>query len=246
MWTAAAPFDSLRIDDLGDIATNPFDLLDSIERVYQGLRLIAEAEVRPVILGGDHTLSLGVLRALAETQGPIGVLHVDAHTDINDRQFGVSITHGTWFRRACEEGLIDRSRSAQIGVRATGYSATDFDWSRSEGIQVIQAERCWHQSLTPLMGEIRERMKGGPVYLSFDIDAIDPAYAPATGTPEPGGLTSIQAIEIVRGLYGLDLIGADIVEVCPPYDHGGITALLAANLAFEVLCVLPGVEHTKS
>ncbi len=170
-------------------------------------------------------------------------MHIDAHADVNDHMFGEKIAHGTTFRRAVEEGLIDPDRVVQIGLRAQGYTADDFNWSRNQGFRVVQAEECWHKSLAPLMAEVREKVGGGPVYLSFDIDGIDPAWAPGTGTPEIGGLTTIQAIEIVRGCQGLDLVGCDLVEVSPAYDTTGNTSLLAANLLYEMLCVLPGVVH---
>jgi len=175
--------------------------------------------------------------------GRLGVVHVDAHADVNDVMFGEKIAHGTPFRRIVEEGLVDGGRVAQIGLRGTGYTAEDFDWPRDQGFRVIPAEECWHRSLAPLMKEIRERLGSGPVYLSFDIDGVDPAFAPGTGTPEIGGLTIAQALEIVRGCAGLDLIGADLVEVAPVYDASGNTSLAAASLLYEMLCVLPGVEH---
>jgi guanidinobutyrase len=169
------------------------------------------------------------------------MVHIDAHADINDTMFGESIAHGTPFRRAIEEGLLDGNRVVQIGLRATGYGADDFDWSREQGMRVVQAEECWNKSLLPLMEEVREQLGDGPVYLSFDIDGLDPAFAPGTGTPEIGGLTGPQGIEIIRGCSGLDIVGADLVEVAPAYDPFGTTSLLAANLLFEMLCVLPGV-----
>jgi guanidinobutyrase len=157
--------------------------------------------------------------------------------------FGEPIAHGTPFRRLVEEGLIDGKRTVQIGLRGSGYHADDFDWPRSQGFRVVQAEECWHRSLTPLMDEVRQKVGAGPVYLSFDIDGLDPAFAPGTGTPEVGGLTSAQGLEIIRGCRGLDLVGGDLVEVAPPYDASGNTALTGANMLFEMLCVLPGVSY---
>ena len=183
-----------------------------------------------------------ILRAIAKKYGPVGLVHVDAHADINETMFGEPIAHGTPFRRAVEDGLLDASRCVQIGLRGSGYAADDFDWPRHQGFRVVQAEECWHKSLDPLMKEVREQLRDRPVYLSFDIDSLDPAFAPGTGTPEIGGLTSVQALEIIRGCHGLDLVGCDLVEVSPPYDPSGNTALTAANLLFEMLCVLPGVE----
>ena len=200
-------------------------------------------DVRSLTLGGDHTVSLPILRAMAKKHGPLALLHIDAHADINPHMFGEEIAHGTPFRRAFEEGLLDADHVFQIGLRGTGYTAEDFDWARERGFQVVQAEQLWHQSAAPLMAQIRQQIGSRPVYLSFDIDSLDPAYAPGTGTPEIGGLTSIQALEIIRGCRGLSLVGTDLVEVSPPYDPHGNTALLAANLLFEMLCVLPGVTY---
>jgi guanidinobutyrase len=171
------------------------------------------------------------------------MVHVDAHADINDTMFGEKIAHGTPFRRAVEEGLLDGKRVVQIGLRGTGYEAEDFDWPRAQGFRVVQAEECWYKSLAPLMAEVRDKVKGGPVYLSFDIDGLDPSCAPGTGTPEIGGLTTIQGMEVIRGCHGLQLVGCDLVEVAPPYDASGNTSLIAANLLFEMLCVLPGVKY---
>ncbi len=243
MATRAAPFDSLRVADIGDVATNPYNLHDSIARIEAAYRDIIATGCRPVGLGGDHTVTLPILRAMHARYGRVGLIHVDAHADVNDTMFGEKIAHGTPFRRAVEEGLLDCGRVVQIGLRGTGYAAEDFDWCRQQGFQVVTAEACWHRSLAPLMEEVGARLRGGPVYITFDIDGIDPAYAPGTGTPEIGGLTVPQALEIVRGARGLDIVGADLVEVSPPYDPFGTTALLGANLAFELLCVVPGVEY---
>lgn len=238
--TRAAPFQRLRVDDIGDIATNPYRLEDSLERIRLGIADILKWPCRPLVLGGDHLLTLPVLQAMKQRWGRLGLLHVDAHADINDRMFGEPLAHGTPFRRALEQGLIDPARVVQLGIRGTGYASEDLDWPREQGFLVIPAEKCWHRSLTPLMNEVRERLQGGPVYLSFDIDALDPSLAPGCGTPELGGLSGAQALEVIRGCQGLDLVGADLVEVSPPYDSSGNTALMAANLLFEMLCVMPG------
>nr|WP_187697306.1 agmatinase [Pseudomonas oryzihabitans] len=243
MATGAAPFDSLSVADLGDVAINTFNLLDTVRLIEAHYDQVLEHDVIPLTLGGDHTLTLPILRALKKKYGKIGLVHVDAHADVNEHMFGEKIAHGTTFRRAVEEGLLDCDRVVQIGLRAQGYAADDFDWCREQGFRVVQAEECWHRSLTPLMAEVRERVGGGPVYLSYDIDSIDPAWAPGTGTPEIGGLTTIQALEIIRGCRGLELVGCDLVEVSPPYDTTGNTALLGANLLYEMLCVLPGVAY---
>jgi guanidinobutyrase len=246
MATRAAPFDSLQVADVGDVALNTFNLQKSvgiIEASYDGL--FAQGCI-PLSMGGDHTITYPILRAAHKVHGPVGVVHVDAHADVNGAQFGEAVTHGTWMRRAAEEGLVDGKRVVQIGLRATGYTAEDFDWPRSCGFRVVQAEQCWHRSLDPLMQEVRQQMGDGPVYISFDIDGLDPSVAPGTGTPEPGGLTSIQGLEVIRGCRGLSLVGCDLVEVSPPYDATGNTALLAANLLFEMLCVCPGVVYREA
>ncbi|CAF1032591.1 unnamed protein product [Didymodactylos carnosus] len=245
MATRAAPFDSFQVADAGDVPINTFNLQKSVDIVtnYYDERIFKHGII-PLTLGGDHTLVLPILRAVRKHYGPIGLIHVDAHSDINDTMFGEKLAHGTPFRRAVEEGLLDCERVVQIGLRGTGYAADDFDWARKQGFRVVQAEECWHRSLTtPLMTEVRDQMKDGPVYLSFDIDSLDPSYAQGTGTPEIGGLTTIQALEIIRGLKGLKVIGCDLVEVSPMYDTSGNTALLAANLLFEMLCILPGVKY---
>jgi guanidinobutyrase len=243
MATRAAPFDSLSIADIGDVAINTFDLQKSIGIIEDAYDEILSHGCKPLTLGGDHTIALPILRAMHRKHGPLGLVHVDAHADVNDSMFGEKIAHGTPFRRCVDEGLLDGKRVVQIGLRATGYAADDFDWPRRQGFRVVQAEECWHRSLTPLMVEVREQVGGGPVYISFDIDGLDPSYAGGTGTPEIAGLTTPQAIEIIRGCRGLDIIGGDLVEVSPPYDPSGNTALTAANLLFEMLCVFPGVQY---
>lgn len=244
MATGAAPFDSFQVADIGDVPLNAFDLQKSIEIIEHYYDNCLKNNVIPVSVGGDHTITLPILRALARKHGPLATVHVDAHADINDHQFGEAIAHGTIFRRAIEEGLIDASRMTQIGLRATGYSADDFDWSRRQGARVVTAEECWYKSLGPLMQEVRTVIGSDkPCYLSFDIDGLDPSVAPGTGTPEPAGLTASQGLEIIRGCFGLNLVGCDLVEVSPPYDMTGNTALLAANLLFEMLCSLPGCSR---
>jgi guanidinobutyrase len=241
MATGAAPFDDLVVDDIGDVPINTFHLGKSIEAIRDFYSTVLPETARPISLGGDHTITYPILQALAQRHGRLGVVHVDAHADVNNSMFGEPVTHGTWLRRAIEEELVDPTRVVQIGVRGTGYSAADFDWLSGLGGLVVPAEQCWHRSLEPLMDEARELLGTGPVYLTFDVDGLDPSVAPGTGTPEIAGLTSIQGVEVVRGCRGLDLVGADVVEVAPQYDASGNTALLAANLAYEQLCVMPGV-----
>lgn len=244
MATRAAPFDSFQVADTGDVALNTYNLEKSILLIEQHFDRVLSAGAKTVSLGGDHTITLPILRAQHKIHGPMGLIHVDAHADVNDDMFGEKVTHGTIFRRAIEEGLVDPERMIQIGLRATGYAAEDFDWASARGVQVVTAEECWYQSLAPLMQDYRARIGAdAPVYLSFDIDGLDPSVAPGTGTPEPAGLTGAQGLEVIRGAWGLNLIGSDLVEVSPPYDSSGNTALLAANLVFEMLCSLPGCQR---
>jgi len=205
---------------------------------------VLAAGCRPLTMGGDHTIALPILRALARVHGPLALVHVDAHADVNDEMFGERIAHGTPFRRAVEEGLLAGDKVWQIGLRGTGYAADDFDWPRRQGFTVIQAHEVWYQSLAPLMARVRERIgTSHPTYISFDIDGLDPSFAAGTGTPEIGGLTVPQGLEIIRGCGGLNVVGGDLVEVAPPYDPSGNTALLGANLLYEMLCVMPGVRR---
>lgn len=244
MATGAAPFDAMQVADIGDVAINTFNLAKTTDIITEAYAAILSHGAIPLTLGGDHTLTWPILRAMAARHGPVALIHVDAHADINDTMFGERIAHGTPFRRAVEDGLLDCNKVFQIGLRGTGYSPEDFNWSRRQGFRVVQAEECWMRSLKPLMAEVRATIGQTPVYLSFDIDSLDPAFAPGTGTQEIGGLTIWQALEIVRGCAGLNLVGCDLVEVSPPYDMAGTTALVAANLLYEMLCVLPrSVAH---
>ncbi|RVT84098.1 agmatinase [Rhodobacteraceae bacterium CCMM004] len=241
--TGAAPFDALQVADIGDVAINTFDLADTIRIITEAYGTILTHGAIPATLGGDHTLTLPILRAVAARHGPVALVHVDAHADVNDVMFGVREAHGTVFRRAHEEGLIVPDKVWQVGLRGTGYTAEDFDEPRDWGFHLVTAPEIWHQSLAPLAARIRADLAGHKVYVSYDIDSLDPAFAPGTGTPEIGGLTTPQAMELIRGLRGLDIVGVDMVEVSPPYDPSGNTALVAANLMFEMLCILPGVPY---
>ena len=241
MATGARPFDSVQVADIGDVAINTFDLKKSIGIIEAAYNEILSHGCKPLTLGGDHTLTLPILRAMCKVHGPVALIHVDAHADVNDEMFGEKIAHGTPFRRAVEEGLLACDKVFQIGLRGSGYSPDDFNWSRRQGFSVVQAEECWYQSMRPLMAQVRAVIGDHPVYLTYDIDSLDPAFAPGTGTVEVGGLSTWQALEIIRGCRGLNLIGGDLVEVSPPYDPSGNTALIAANFLYEMLCVLPGV-----
>jgi guanidinobutyrase len=243
MATGAAPFDSIQVADIGDVPLNTFDLKKSIDIITEFYNGILAHSCIPLSLGGDHTMTYPILRAIAKKHGPVALIHVDAHADINDEMFGEKIAHGTPFRRAYDDGLLQNDKVFQIGLRGTGYSPEDFNWARSKDWTVIQAEECWYKSLAPLMADIRAKIGNAPVYLTYDIDSLDPAFAPGTGTVEIGGLTTWQALEIIRGCAGLNLVGGDLVEVSPPFDTTGNTALIGANLLYEMLCVLPGVKR---
>ncbi|WP_108880125.1 agmatinase [Anderseniella sp. Alg231-50] len=243
MATGAAPFDSLQVADIGDVAVNTFDLKKSVKIIEKAYDRILAQDCVPLTLGGDHTLTLPILRAMHKKHGPVALLHIDAHADINEHMFGEKIAHGTPFRRAVEEGLLANDKVFQIGLRGTGYAPADFDWPREQGFTVVTAEECWYKSMAPLMEQVREKIGDQPCYFTYDIDSLDPAFAPGTGTVEMGGLTTWQALEIVRGARGLNLVGGDLVEVSPPYDASGNTALIGANILYEMLCVLPGVKY---
>ncbi|ANT59282.1 agmatinase [Salipiger sp. CCB-MM3] len=245
MATGAAPFEHLQVADIGDVPINLYDLKKSVEIIAEHYRGVLAHGVVPLTLGGDHTLTWPILRAIKERHGPVALIHVDAHSDTNEEMFGETAAHGCPFRRAWEEGCLQNDKVFQIGLRGTGYAADDFDWGRRQGWTCIQAEECWHKSLSPLMAEIRAKIGDAPVYLSYDIDSLDPAFAPGTGTVEVGGLTTMQGLEIIRGCAGLNLVGCDLVEVSPPYDPSGNTAVIAANFLYEMLCALPGVPQGR-
>jgi len=230
------PFDKLRVIDYGDIEVFPGYIEQSIEQVQSALAPIVDADVFPVVLGGDHSTTLPVLRAVAAKHGTLSLVHFDAHPDFWPGEPGRPYHHGTVFRRAVEENLIDPAASVQIGIRGS-VSAGIIPAAREAGFHVITGEEFWRQGLRPTL-EAVQRIASLPVYVSLDIDSVDPAFAPGTGTPEVAGLTSREIIELVRGLRGLPLVAFDVVEVAPAYDSSEITALLAANLVYEFLLVL--------
>ncbi len=241
--TGAAPFDALHCADLGDVPINTFSLSDSIRLITKTYDAHLKHDFTPMGLGGDHTMTLPILRSIAKKHGPVALVHVDAHADVNDEMFGERETHGTVFRRAYEEGLIVADKVHQIGLRGTGYTADDFTEAAGWGFNQYLAPSLWHKSLSPLAKDIREQIGETPTYITYDIDSLDPSFAPGTGTPEIGGLTTMQAMELIRGLRGLNIVGCDLVEVSPPYDPSGNTALTGANLMFELLSILPGVPY---
>lgn len=241
--TGAAPFDSMQVADIGDLAINTFSLSDSLRIISDSYDSILNYDAIPLAIGGDHSITLPILRAMARRHGPLALVHVDAHADVNEDMFGERETHGTVFRRAHEEGLINPSKTYQIGLRGTGYSAEDFAEAAGWGFQQFPAHEYWGRSLAALGAEIRRDIGDAATYVTFDIDSLDPAYAPGTGTPEIGGLTTPQALELIRAFKGLNIVGGDLVEVSPPYDTSGNTALTGANILYEMLCVLPGVAY---
>ena len=240
-WNPAlkvSPFERCRVGDYGDVDVVPISIERTLEAVESAVRPLLEHGVIPVSVGGDHSVTLPLLRAVAKRHGPVALVHFDAHPDTWDEYFGSKYFHGTPFRRAVEERLIDPMKTIQVGIRGPLYGPDDFAFHAEHGLEVIRIEEVKSRGAR-LVGERFGRLAGGPVYCSFDIDAVDPAYAPGTGTPEVGGLTSYEALELVRSLQGLNLVGCDLMEVCPLYDGPGqITALLAANLLFEFVSLI--------
>lgn len=240
--TAAAPFHTARIADLGDVAVDPTDGRATLARIEEAVRA---AGVVPLVVGGDHLTSLPVLRALA-ADGPLGMVHFDAHTDLFEGYFGGgALTHGMPFRRAVEEGLLDPARVIQIGIRGTSYDGHDRAFAREHGVRVVPIEELRDRGPAVVMEEARAVVGDAACYLSFDVDAIDPSQAPGTGTPEVGGIEVFEAQRMVRALEGVDLIGADLVEVSPPFDVGGLTAWTGASVLFEIACVLAGAAARR-
>jgi guanidinopropionase len=232
-----SPYDVLRVADLGDSPVNPIDLLDSLKKIEVFFRRITTGGAIPIAAGGDHLVTLPILRALATT--PLGLIHFDSHSDTNDKYFGDNpYTHGTPFRRAVEENLLDPKRCVQIAIRGTYYHETDFDFARSAGFRIITMEEVMDRGIAEVMAETRAIVGELPSYVSFDIDSLDPAFAPGTGTPEIGGLTTREAQRALRSLRGCRIVGADIVEVAPPFDPSGLTAFTGASIMFELLCAV--------
>lgn len=241
--TGVRPFELANCADLGDVPPNPADLTESMNRITDFYARVLQAGILPVTAGGDHLSTLPVLRAVAAKK-PVGMIHFDSHTDLFKDYFdGSKYTHGTPFRRAVEEELLDPNRVCMIGIRGTTYDNEDRDFAKSVGIRVIPIEEFHARGVADVMSEAREIAGTGDTYISYDIDFVDPAFAPGTGTPEIGGPNSFQAIEVVRHLQGVKIIGADLVEVSPPFDASGGTAYLGATLIFEMLCVIAPMLH---
>jgi len=233
-----SPFASQQVADAGDLGVNPFDIDEAIGSIESGAESILGSVNRLLTLGGDHTIALPLLRCMARRHGPVAVLHFDAHLDTWDTYFGAPYTHGTPFRRASEEGLIDPERSLHVGIRGPLYGAADLEDSIKLGYATIACTDYDRLGLSGVVDAMRGRLGDGPVYVSVDIDVIDPGMAPGTGTPEAGGLTSRELLATLRGLVGVDVVSADIVEVAPAYDHAEITGIAAAHVGYELLCVM--------
>ena len=230
------PFTQLRVADYGDLSTNPLSMEDTFARITAGLKTVLDAGTIPMCVGGDHSILLPILRAIHAAHGPVALIQLDAHSDTWDEYWGVKYSHGTPVRRAIEEGLLAEPFVLQIGLRGQLYDADDMKYAREHGIVMITAEE-FHEHGLPLVREKLHAFGDLKTYLSLDIDVVDPAFAPGTGTPQVGGLSSAQILGLVRALQGLNLVGCDLVEVSPEFDSSEITSLLAANLLFEQLCL---------
>ncbi|GGA98483.1 agmatinase [Allosediminivita pacifica] len=236
--TGQRPFEAANCADLGDVGPNPADIPDSMDRITSFYGDLVQAGIRPLTAGGDHLTSLPVLRALAK-DGPLGMVHFDSHTDLYKSYFGGTMyTHGTPFRRAVEEGLLDPARVIQIGIRGSMYDTEDVDFAAANGIRIVRIEEFFDRGPEAVMEEARAVVGDLPTYVSYDIDFVDPTFAPGTGTPEVGGPNSYQALQVCRGLHGLNIVGADMVEVSPPFDASGNTAFLGVTVMFELLCAM--------
>jgi guanidinopropionase len=234
--TRVVPYDAANCADLGDCPVNPADVQDGLKRIETWFKTLVGKGIRPLAAGGDHLCSLPILRAVGEKR-PVGMIHFDAHTDLYDKYFGgFKYTHGTPFRRAIEEGVLDPKRTVQIGIRGTMYDSEDIAYAEKVGVRVIRIEEAMEKGPKAIMDEARRVVGDSPIYVSFDIDMLDPVYAPGTGTPEVGGFTTLQAQMMLRALRGLHIVGADVVEVSPPFDPSGLTAYAGATMLFEILC----------
>ena len=236
--TNISPFAAVNCADLGDVPPNPVDIQDSLDRVTEFVSVMKEKNIVSMTVGGDHLVTLPILRALAIDE-PLGLIQFDSHTDLFDSYFGGhKFTHGTPFRRAIEEGLVDPKRFVQVGIRGTAYNLDDIEWGMDQGVRIIRVEELFERGVPSVMAEVREIVGDSPTYCTYDIDFVDPTFAPGTGTPEIGGPNSFQAQQVIRELEGINLIGADLVEVSPPLDPTGGTAWLGISLVFELMCIL--------
>lgn len=241
--SGVAPFEIANIADVGDLSVNPIDVMDGIARIEAGMAAVVATGALPLAVGGDHLTTLPSLRAVARgPRGggkPLGMIHFDAHSDTNDTYFGGNrFTHGTPFRRAIEEGVLDPKRVVQIGIRGSVYEPGEHDWAKAQGIRIIYMEEFVARGPAAVIAEALQIVGQDPTYITFDIDSIDPSMAPGTGTPEIGGFTTREAQQMLRLLGPVNIAGADVVEVAPPFDVGGMTALAGATVMFELMCVM--------
>jgi len=240
-----SPFEVAQVADAGDIAVNPFNIHEAIETIEAAAVELTADGTRLVTIGGDHTIALPLLRAAAHRHGPVALVHFDAHLDTWDTYFGAEYTHGTPFRRAVEEGIVDTEALSHVGTRGPLYGKKDLEDDRRFGFGIVTSSDVYYQGVVEVIDKLRQRLGDRPVYVSIDIDVLDPAHAPGTGTPEAGGITSRELLEILRGFRGLNLIGADVVEVAPAYDHAEITGVAAAHVAYDLVSLL-ALRHEES
>ncbi|MBP3037835.1 agmatinase [Arthrobacter sp. zg-ZUI100] len=234
-----SPFENLQVADAGDMAVNPFNINEAIETIQANALDLTEGGTKLLTLGGDHTIALPLLRAASERAGqPVAMLHFDAHLDTWDSYFGAEYTHGTPFRRAVEEGILDTEAISHVGTRGPLYGKRDLEDDRRFGFGIVTSSDVFRQGVDEVVAKLRDRIGNRPLYISVDIDVLDPAHAPGTGTPEAGGMTSRELLEILRGMRGLNLVGADVVEVAPAYDHADITAVAASHVAYDLITLM--------
>lgn len=244
--TDVAPFERTQVVDAGDVDCNPFNIEQALSEIESGIAELASDGRPVVVLGGDHTIALASLRALHREHGPMALVHFDAHLDTWGPYFDTPVTHGTPFRVAIEEGLLIKERSAHVGIRGSLYSADDLRDDEALGFTIVHAREFQTTPFLEILDRVRKRVGDAPLYISIDIDVLDPAHAPGTGTPESGGLTSRELLELIRGLRDTQLVGADVVEVSPAYDHASITAVAAANCAYELVSIMSGRAATAN
>ncbi|NHU86101.1 agmatinase [Kocuria sp. JC486] len=235
---SASPFALCQVADAGDLVANPFDISEAIDAIATGASELMDVGTKLVSIGGDHTIALPLLRAAHKAHGPVALLHFDAHLDTWDTYFGAEYTHGTPFRRAHEEGLIDPDAVMHVGTRGPLYGTQDLDDDERFGFGIVSSADVMRRGVDSVVAVLRDKVGDRPLYVSLDIDVLDPAHAPGTGTPEAGGMTSRETLEILRGLRGLNIVGCDVVEVSPAYDHAELTGIAAAHVVYEMLTLL--------
>ncbi|MHA7292576.1 agmatinase [Arthrobacter sp. HLT1-21] len=242
-----SPFERVQVADAGDMAVNPFNINEAIETIQQNALDLTADGAKLVTLGGDHTIALPLLRVASERAGaPVAMVHFDAHLDTWDTYFGAEYTHGTPFRRAVEEGILDTEAISHVGTRGPLYGVKDLEDDRRFGFGIVTSSDVFRQGVDEVIAKLRDRIGNRPLYISIDIDVLDPAHAPGTGTPEAGGITSRELLEILRGMRGMNLIGADVVEVAPAYDHAEITGVAASHVAYDLVSLLADQATTST